>query len=504
MPGRETSKQRSGRIAADYYKQPDRLARGKAWLSAVVIVITVLWLSGLLGRVGDGLRRSERVRVLASHGPLARVHAAWDTECEACHAPFQPIDGSSWAARLAGTGRSTDSRCEACHAGPAHHQSASDPTSCSSCHRDHGGRDASLVKIDDHNCTRCHANLDNHLKPGAKTAFATSITRFTGGTPPHPEFKPLTTKDPGRLIFDHALHLAKGFNLEPDGRPLKTLADLGDSDRPYYRTDGKSDGEGIQLRCDACHQLEPARASRLANGQYMQPIRYDTHCQACHVLEYDPTMPPMRHGLQLDAVKETLWQSYAAGYIQGHPELKDWRPQRELPWREVRPELRAAYQAIEAKVAKAEQILYAEKRCGECHLFETREGKSIEIFLKMDPKTPARVSSPNVPVVWFSHATFDHSAHRAVQCESCHSQAKGSRKSSDIMIPGITVCQGCHAPRSHDGALASGGAGFGCTECHRYHNGDAPLHGKGARSRDDPNKSSIQELLLGIPHAGRH
>jgi hypothetical protein len=90
----------------------------------------------------------------------------------------------------------------------------------------------------------------------------------------------------------------------------------------------------------------------------------------------------------------------------------------------------------------------------------------------------------NVPVIWFQHARFDHGAHRAVDCATCHDVVEQSRDHHDVLLPGISTCLKCHgpAPSSLTGP-ASGGAGSGCTECHRYHNGDQPLQGLGASAR---------------------
>ena len=87
----------------------------------------------------------------------------------------------------------------------------------------------------------------------------------------------------------------------------------------------------------------------------------------------------------------------------------------------------------------------------------------------------------NVPAIWFQHARFDHVAHRALKCESCHAGVEQSRDHHDVLLPGIATCLQCHGPAGSgpDGS-ARGGASSGCTECHRYHNGDRSLQGLGA------------------------
>src|SRR5438094_112347 len=83
-----------------------------------------------------------------SRGPVASVHAAWDSNCQACHASFSGVG----IARLWGgsvSHETSDAKCQTCHLGTEHHSLAKEPAgaSCGSCHRDHRGRDASLVRL---------------------------------------------------------------------------------------------------------------------------------------------------------------------------------------------------------------------------------------------------------------------------------------------------------------------------------------------------------------------
>ena len=57
-------------------------------------------------RLGRLDRRPARpLAAAASRGPLTSPHAAWDNRCDACHTPFEPINGDRWPARLFGGGR---------------------------------------------------------------------------------------------------------------------------------------------------------------------------------------------------------------------------------------------------------------------------------------------------------------------------------------------------------------------------------------------------------------
>ena len=113
-----------------------------------------------------------------------------------------------------------------------------------------------------------------------------------------------------------------------------------------------------------------------------------------------------------------------------------------------------------------------------------------------------------VPQVWFQHATFDHRAHRALDCRQCHPEAypdapQPSRESKDVLIPQRDVCIECHSPPSGSGTAATGGARFDCVECHRYHNGSSPLAGSGAKAGNPARTLSEEEFQIGRPHPAR-
>jgi hypothetical protein len=500
MPLRETSRQRTSRIPLDYFKRRDALARWKLWLSLAAALFVGAWLTGFAWDSRAWTLRAERSRVLASHGPLTRAHAIWDAECDACHVPFKPINGSAWTSRYVANSRASDARCQACHAASPHHANAMAPdaeNSCASCHADHRGRDASLVTLDDPQCTRCHASLTAHLVPGYRASIAPQLSQFDAAH--HPEFELFRTgaaRDLGTVKFNHALHLAKGLTLVPNGLPLKRVADLHEADRAFYRTRGEDDSAGIQLRCDACHvsdrgPLTPgSEPSRRGRGAYMLPIRYETQCRACHPLDYDPALPAIRHGLQPSQLEETLRQAYADRFVAGKPGFTAGRAvPSPIPGRLDSPELVAAREAISKDVTKAQRILLGEKKCGECHTIEVSDaGKP-------------RIAKAGIPEVWLPRAAFDHSAHRAIGCRECHAQATTSLRSADVMIPPSAVCISCHAPRMENGGEVAGGAGFACVECHKYHDGPTALPRPGKFPLDPSIDSSIRQFLLGTPAA---
>jgi predicted CXXCH cytochrome family protein len=160
------------------------MSRWRGRLTLLACLVAGAWVVAAPTRDGGhvgGVRLFQQDR-LASKGPVARPHAMWETKCEACHNPFIPINDSRWSPSLAAAPQDGGSgRCQTCHAGPSHHASErkEDVPSCAECHRDHRGRDASLLAMDDSACTSCHQNLADHRdKSAVAKVTAEQVTRF--------------------------------------------------------------------------------------------------------------------------------------------------------------------------------------------------------------------------------------------------------------------------------------------------------------------------------------
>ncbi|HEV3122252.1 MAG TPA: cytochrome c3 family protein [Isosphaeraceae bacterium] len=569
---RETGKERWSRIPLDYYKHPDHLERWKGILGAAALVLALAWWG--IGLAWDsargGLGGGSLGRLRASHGELARAHAPWESNCEVCHVPLRPIRGDVWAAAWSGGASASDRRCQACHAGPAHHACELETPPCASCHRDHRGKEASLVRLPDSDCTSCHSNLLAHIKPDAQCARSSqeyaafkSISRFDVD---HPEFRALQAgrqaRDPGNLLFNHALHMSAGMALAPDSKPVFVLAMIADpAERKRYARRGQNDTAPVQLDCGSCHRTDsgdlfaaaspelatqppggpaPVSFAQLtalpsgllpvrSSGEYMQPITYELHCQPCHELRVEsPSGSPrgtrpitIRHRLQPAALHATIEQAYIAMLLEsGSVPSEPAAPARSKPPVPARGPAEGARTYLAERVLEKEKALFLEKRltdadkilflgkqtCGECHVFNTPSG-TVQLDLLRAGSAPSfELVPPRIPQVWFAQSLFDHAAHRAIDCRECHAAAypdasrsfdgkavKPSTKSEDVLVPGIVTCRACHAPRGRE----RGGAAFNCTECHRYHDGDHPLQGKGAAGRDALERRSIQEFLSG-------
>ncbi len=443
-----------------------------------------------------------------SPGSLASVHLMWQSQCSACHADFHSIRDDALGTRWEGGTPTSDRKCQACHRGAEHHavKQGSVAPGCSSCHQDHQGTQASLVRMDDAACTRCHQAIAEHLDgPPSSMSSLVNVTRFDDEH--HPEFAS-AQKDPGHLKFSHYRHMTPGLvNDVREEKTVLTLARISDpAQRERYRRPGQGDDSPVQLDCGSCHQLDGGdfRMTRLAGmprsllparsaGDYMLPITYENQCQACHPLYKTPGV--VHHRETPQEIRADLQRAFAEEYLEGDPELLErFVPPEPLPNARLAADETVA-QAIHSKIDVAEKEL-SQEYCGKCHA-GTMYSWSASLGPGLQPVLP-----PQVPQVWLRHAKFAHRAHRAVDCRQCHPGAYAdaphpSRESKDVLIPQRDVCLQCHSPASQSGSASAGGARFDCVECHRYHNGAAPLAGSGAEAESPVRKLNREEFEAG-------
>jgi hypothetical protein len=187
------------------------------------------------------------------------------------------------------------------------------------------------------------------------------------------------------------------------------------------------------------------------------------HCAGCHALPFDKRFaesvphdtPQVVHAFLVKKLTE---------YIAAHPEdLREavstvMLPAKPLP---VSPKVYSPPQQwIAAKVAEDEQLLWG-KTCKQCHAMvipSAPGGSNVAAAAAILPT----IAKSNITPRWFQHAVFDHDQHRLVSCESCHTRARTSQETSDVLLPSIKTCQECH----HSGSNA---AESRCFECHVYH-----------------------------------
>lgn len=440
MARTRTTKKLAQRIDLNYFKRPTPLKRAKFWLSVVLLLLTLFWITE------KSLFRDSRVY---SSGRLSRAHAVLENECAACHIS----QTGAFSAKAA------DNACLACHDGPAHHSSQIPAPNCATCHTEHRGL-ANLFAINNQACAGCHADLKSSH---ANTQYVLQIHSFENG---HPEFAALRTvtgvpaRDFATIKLNHAIHM-KPIRRGPNGalvnlecgnchRPAAAAPDLTYSDANYRAaTVSYKDADGfLPVSGEALKSPKPVTGREL-----MAPVKFANSCAACHLLSFDKRFDEGVPHDKPEVVHAFLLKKFQQ-YIAAHPGevrvLHD--PGRDLTGKGAPPQVRVltTTQWVTERTADAEELLWR-KTCKQCHALTISQNGGLP-----------QVATANVRAQWMPHAKFDHDAHRGFSCVSCHAKALTSTESSDILLPGIAACKSCHAP-------GPGHADSRCSECHTYH-----------------------------------
>jgi mono/diheme cytochrome c family protein len=301
----------------------------------------------------------------------------------------------------------SESRCQECHGAQIHQAEQASAPSCFGCHAEHHEQPV-LARESSQPCLACHANL--RTRSGREPRFTKRITDFTTD---HPEF----------AFTVRAETVEKRFRLSEDGARDADPGTIKLNHALHLRPNLKSPKGPVRLYCKDCHV--PA-----ADGALMMPVRYETHCKSCHLLKFD------------DSRSNRVAPHTSPDLVQGY--------------------LKAVYAASAQEGTGAPALRAAEKRlfgtvCAECH--QITQG---------DSGAPA-VAMPNMTERWFPHAGFSHRSHRVLECSACHTRAAKSRKSENVLIPGIEICQGCHRQEPAGWLRQAKSAPLQCTTCHTYH-----------------------------------
>jgi hypothetical protein len=428
-----TTKALATRVDMNYFARPHWLRSWRVWLSVAVPLVALGWFF---------TQRAQGGQKMYPSGPLSASHAAFTKQCSLCH--LQQTGGGYFLTV-------EDKACLTCHDAPVHHANQMFTPSCTSCHIEHKGA-LRLRATATASCTECHSDLQT--KEGA-SKFEASVTSFERK---HPDFRAARfgAEDPGGLKLNHYAHLQPNL--------------IG----PNHTR--------VQMTCDDCHRfanvsealpypgIAPQLISTAASGATTEPSpiphtnpraylaapEFAKHCAGCHVLDFDRRFgsDQVPHD-KPQIVREFLTKKFTE-YIAAHPEaVHQVEPpvfDRSLPQRARVPNVaRNASEWVAYRVEDAEWLLYS-KTCKQCHT------------LDMSRPLP-EVTKASITPRWMPHGKFDHSAHLAVTCSSCHVKTADSRETSDVLIPGIASCRHCHLDRgpSHEAAEAR------CFECHQYH-----------------------------------
>jgi predicted CXXCH cytochrome family protein len=492
----QTGKGRASRIPLNYFKQLNGLEKTKLGLTVVALVLTGAWLAWGLAQPGGGSLRY-------SHGPVTLAHASLESNCEACHVPFSPISEQNLFLKHPSK---ADGKCLDCHSKSdnlkqmtdvwvVHHTNIKPESgvSCAGCHREHQGRDSSLVRLKDNDCTSCHKDLKEHMKSGEKATFANTVKDFAT----HPEFGGSGgIKNPEKLKFNHYMHLnfkkpGEVKEGQAVGYPLGTIKnrDPAAYDRYCAGQEDKSDSALVQLQCASCHVPQTGgHGASEASGRYMQPTTYDRNCKACHPLTFDAAVTDregrafaLPHGKLLAETEGLLEFEYLRAIRVNPAAFSRPKAPRPLPGKSLDEVIEKLDPAAEQELARtkasaATRYLEGKAGCGECHAFEGNAIKKVEI-----------------PKVWFARAKFSHAAHTegtmktktaTEACLKCHAAAETSSDNMQVLLPDAKICKTCHGPARSDGGQSLGGVRSECTLCHTYHHGPESNAAASLRGRD--------------------
>lgn len=446
MARTRTTKKLAQRIDLNYFKRPSAAKRAKFWISIIVPVIALAWITGQ--------RLSGNSRVFSS-GRMSEVHSVLESQCATCH--VQQVGGFS--------AKASDAACLSCHDGPVHHNEQVKTPECAICHSEHRGR-VNISAASDRACGECHADLKT--KAGAPN-YAAHIRSLEDG---HPQFAALRDRsfDPSTLKLNHAIHM-QPIRRSPSG-PTVNL-DCGDCHRPaavkanwIYSDDRSAAAKPSYSDEEEIHVVKAntlAPHAPVTGRELMAPVKFGTACSSCHLLTFDKRF---EEGVPHDKpeVIQVFVVKKLRDYIAAHPsEVRVTRDTgREVAGRPILPEVRILTpdQWVAERTIEDERLLWR-KTCQECHTLKNPPSAGNDGPSTTSDALP-EVETSNTVARWMPHARFDHDAHRGFTCVSCHSKAVSSTDAKDILLPGIAICQICHAP-GPDHAESR------CSECHTYH-----------------------------------
>lgn len=418
-------------------------------------------------------------------GPLSSAHASLKNDCQSCHVDaFVAV---------------TDKACVNCHTGEHKAMSmahADAPTAmllaarhppglgekvlagfaeafnkpagrCVDCHTEHEGA-GPMAATPQKFCADCHDGMAGRLKSAGHPTMLADAADF--GTS-HPELRPLVRTSagaepvramPGKpwrdyngLKFPHDLHL----------QATGGVARMAASFRGRYDF-------GKKLECENCHRPD-------ADGVRIKPVEMERDCAMCHSLAFETVggvTRTLRHG-EPDQVVADLTAYYRStpparplqlgGMARRRPGQYAEGQVYNIYFREVavRP----------SRAADAVRAVFSEGgACYDCHtIFPPAAGNNW------------RVMAVNQTPRFLTKGWFDHDAHRETECADCHVAAKGSRASTDLLVPALRQCRDCHVGETGARIVKVETATESpCAMCHEYHSdGGKPWQPKRERKR---------------------
>lgn len=387
-----------------------------------------------------------------SSGPLADAHHLPEivADCNVCHVePFERVRNEA---------------CLDCHDETAAHFAAAHPVleefsgDCRACHKEHN-EPANLIVRRNGLCTDCHARERQRLveaaPPVASSPVAVApdtllpVTGFTADR--HPEFLVSLLRPSGDDREDgwHVVRERLGTDAAVESSHLEFPHDLHMDGDKVSLADGPS-REDRALVCADCHRLEE-------EGEHFRPVTMESTCAGCHNLAFDDAQPARQlpHG-EPETLRTYLEEFYVKqAALQRRAPPPD--PARRVP--EKPPERLCEGDPLDCGIAWADEEmdkLFTKAGCVSCH----------EVYRGEDDW---RVRPVRLVRDWFGAARFDHRPHLTADmngdgetCVECH-DAPSSSESSDVLMPGIETCVGCHGEGRVENVVLQ------CVDCHAFH-----------------------------------
>lgn len=442
------------------------------------------------------------------------------TDCGQCHHDHQGRDAS-----LVGL---PDTDCTQCHKDLKDHHAAGQPNFIAAIGRFDGGHEDSHppfrdIPLDLKRPRTLHFNHAIHLKPGivSDKAFANKTNAVWTIEDIDAKFRE-RYRLPGQADGE-AVVLSCSSCHQLDAGRMSEKELLGKDSQEIDRQRKREEATSQLLRTLPRDTALPLRSA----GAYMLPINYENHCQACHAIETGPVSSPasnkpvntlVPHRLQNDEIETFLRREFIRQLAKSMPKKpvpKEFKARDRLDPRvdEQLKQLRSLEDLVGQLVKKSMDQLYMPiqnrdggfggKNCLKCHEANSEaRGKTRDDSGSRQSWT---IVPPNTPALWFEHARFNHASHSMMNCAACHpvqGRPYVAGEVEPIFIPGIDNCRQCHAP-SHrveiNGKMElRGGVRHGCVDCHRYHNGDLSLQGRGSQPNSpDDRRLDMMDLLRG-------
>jgi predicted CXXCH cytochrome family protein len=419
--------------------------RGSAWIAflaafalCIVVPLAAFYMTGRLDPKKHEAQHPVATAASLSWnvGEISNPHKNFAVNCQSCHE--QPFS------------RVRDEACLTCHGAIPHHIDAKvtqvaalEEQRCAGCHEEHQGPRGTVIRAEAL-CLDCHENLK-------KVAPATTVADVGAFGSGHPQFRATLVDDP---IKKTTIRVP----VDADPKP---------ADHPNLKFTHKSHLEPVgwprgmaKLDCANCHKPD-------AGGAGMLPVTFQEHCASCHhdSLKFDvaATDRAVPHGDAV-AAQRYVKDFYGRVALEGGfadpaaPEIV----QRRRVGRPLEPTERLEALAWATRRAtQARDFIFDDKRgCGTCHTVDRQEPT-----FKIEPVVMRTSFMP--------HAQFKHDKHRAVACGDCHAAAS-SDTSTDVLLPGIALCQNCHG-----GEKATTKVRSTCVSCHDFHRHElAPMRGQ--------------------------